>query len=487
MSIQAVFQGTFDFFGPLPVVVEVSQAPLSGDAGLLPIREFDERIGWTKLFAEALRDCRAPELIGHSFLEMSRSRIYGILADYVDQNDHDTLRFDPIFKLIAGRLPNDDPKTDLASQPTLSRFENAIDIPSLKRLQDLFIDQFIASFATPPRHLTLDLDAVDDPAHGEQQLALFHGYFDQHQYFPNFITCADNEQFVMLALRHGSAPAAFAADSDLEYLVTRLRRAWPGVRLHIRGDAGYGVPAMYRVCERLGVDYTFGLPANNVLKTRSDELLEEAVRLFEETQTPQRLFGAFWYQAGSWLAPRWVIVKVEANALGTNRRFVVSNRPGAQVLFEAAYDEYAMRGESENRNKEFKCQMAMDRTSDHRFLANYFRLYLHAAALNLLVRMRREIAAPPPSIPLELPKEALAGRQRQRYFNDRRRKDPLGEGQPCTWRSLIIKVAAEVLVSTRRIVVRLSSTWPHLSYFRQLCEYVRQRPVTPVALSPSTG
>jgi hypothetical protein len=419
---------------------------------------------------------------------MARSRIYGILADYVDQNDHDTLRYDPVFKLIAGRSPDGD---DLASQPTLSRFENAIDIPSLFRLQDLFVDQFIASFAAPPRHLTLDLDAVDDPTHGAQQLTLFHGYFDQYQYFPNFITCADNDQFVLLALRHGSAPAAFAADSDLEYLVTRLRQAWPDVRLHIRGDAGYGMPAMYRMCERLDVDYTFGLAANSVLKKRSDELLVEAVALYEETKTPQRLFGAFWYQAKSWPAERWVIVKVEANAQGTNRRFIVSNRPGAQVLFEAAYDEYAMRGESENRNKEFKCQMGMGRTSDHRFVANYFRLYLHAAALNLLVRLRREIAAPlpmsPRSLPEEVPTEALQGRQRQRHFNARRRADPLGEGQPCTWRSLLVKVAAEVLVSARRVVVRLSSSWPHLDHFQQLCRHLRERPTTPVCVRPSSS
>jgi Transposase DDE domain group 1 len=218
VSIQTAFQATFDFFGEVPVVTDVSPADLSGDAGLLPIREFDDRIGWTKLFAQALDDPRYPDLIDHSFLEMTRSRIYGIIADYIDQNDHDTLRHDPIFKIIAGRSPED---KDLASQPTLSRFENAINIPSLKRLQDLFLDQFVASFAVPPGHLTLDLDAVDDPAHGAQQLVLFHGYFDQYQYFPNFITCAENEQFVMLALRHGSAPAAFAADSDLEGVAKR--------------------------------------------------------------------------------------------------------------------------------------------------------------------------------------------------------------------------------------------------------------------------
>jgi hypothetical protein len=235
VSIQPVHQGTFDFFGDLPVVVEVSDAPLTCDAGLLPIREFDQKIGWTRRFAQQLRDPRVPARIDHAFLEMTQARVYGILADYVDQNDHDTLRSDPLFKLLAGRAP-DGP--DLASQPTLSRFENAVDIPSLKGLADLFLDAFVESFAEAPKHLTLDMDAVDDPAHGQQQLALFHGFFDQYQYFPNFITCAENQQFLLLALRHGSAHAALAADSDLETVVTRLRQAWPNVQLHIRGDAG---------------------------------------------------------------------------------------------------------------------------------------------------------------------------------------------------------------------------------------------------------
>jgi hypothetical protein len=162
----------------LPIVVKPSAAQLSSDGGLLAVRQFDEQIDLTRQFAEAIEDSRIPGLIEHTFLEMVRSRIYGVLAAYEDQNDHDILRYDPIFKLIAERSPDADP---LASQPTLSRFENAISIPSLKRLRDVFIDQFIASFATSPKHLTFDLDAVDDPAHGDQQLVLFHGYFDQYQ------------------------------------------------------------------------------------------------------------------------------------------------------------------------------------------------------------------------------------------------------------------------------------------------------------------
>jgi hypothetical protein len=168
----------FDFYEPLPIQVEVSDAPLTSDAGLLPLRQFDQRIGLTHQFAAALYDPRNPDLIDHTFPEMVRSRVFGILAGYEDQNDHDTLRTDPVFKLIADRSPED---AYLASQPTLSRFENQIDIASLKRLRQVFVDQFIASFAQPPLSLTFDLDAVDDPTYGSQQLSLFHGFYEQHQ------------------------------------------------------------------------------------------------------------------------------------------------------------------------------------------------------------------------------------------------------------------------------------------------------------------
>jgi hypothetical protein len=174
MSVPSAWPLILDFLGT-PLVIEPSQGQLSGDAGLLPIRQFDQRIGLTRSFADALDDPRDPELTEHTFLEMVRSRVYGILAGYEDQNDHDTLRHDPVFKLVAGRSPEDD---DLASQPTLSRFENAISIQSFKRLRDVFLDQFIASFDTPPRHLTFDLDAIDDPAHGHQQLTFWHGHYD---------------------------------------------------------------------------------------------------------------------------------------------------------------------------------------------------------------------------------------------------------------------------------------------------------------------
>src|SRR5262249_13399926 len=162
-----------------------------------------------------------------------------------------------------------------------------------------------------------------------QQLVLFHGYFDQYQYFPSFITSADNDQTVVLSLRPGAVHAALGADDDLEHLVCRLRQVWPDVHIHVRGDCGYGVPWMYDACEPLGWTSPFGTTSNNVLKQHSKPLLEQARAQLAVTQEPQRLFEGFWYQAGTWDRPRWIIVKAEAQAKGTNRRFIVSNRPGA--------------------------------------------------------------------------------------------------------------------------------------------------------------
>jgi Transposase DDE domain group 1 len=491
MSIQAAWQGTLDFFDT-PIVVEPAAGQLSSDAGLLPFRQADQHLGFTRDFAALLNDPRDPDLIDHTNLEMVRSRVYGILAGYEDQNDHDTLRHDPIFKLLAGRSPEAAP---LASQPTLSRFENQIDIPSLKRLRDLFIDQFIAAFPTPPRRLTFDLDAVDDPAHGHQQLTLWHGYYDQNQYLPLFITCPDNDLFVMLSLRPGNVHASLGADDDLEYLIDRLRQVWPDVVIVVRADSAFGLPKMYALAERLRLVYTFGLTANQVLQRQVAPLLAQAEAAYAQERSaarqegrpavPSRLFTGFWYQAKTWGQARWVVAKVEVNDRGTNRRFVVTNRPGAPLLPAATYDAYAERGDSENRNKEIKCGLAMDRLSDHRFCANYFRLYLHTLAMNLLVRLRRQIAEPLPTAEAApgagVPAEAQTGAERQRQFRQRRQRDPLGEGHPCTWRLLVIKVAAEVVVSCRRVVVRLSSSWPHLGWYQRVCDRLRHQPIVGTA------
>jgi hypothetical protein len=451
MSLHDVWQLAFNFLPKKTVCVQPVDENLSTDAGLLIFRQWDEQQQLTEGFARQLEDQRRDP--DHSILEMVRSRLFGILAGYEDQNDHDALRSDAIFKLLADRLPEDD---DLASQPTLSRFENSITPKSLMRLEDWFIERFVNSFDQPPREVTLDIDVFDDPTHGSQQLTL-------------------NDMVVLPVLLYGTADVALGLGEDVLRIVRALREKFPHVLIRIRADSGYAKPWFYRLCERLGVEYSIGIGMNAVLKRNSEELLREASELREQTGEPQRLFTGFDYQAGPWQQPRWIVLKCEANAQGTNRRAVVTNRPGARTLPEGAYDEYSERGESENRNKELKCELCADRLSDHRYMANCFRMFLHCLANNLLVSLRQKIADPPAeegfSNCLEqdaVPVEARTGHVRRRHFNRRREADPLGEGHACTWRMRLIKVAARIEVTARRVHVFLSGSWPFLDHFRDV-------------------
>ena len=468
MSLHDVWHLNFDFLPQKPVSVHPVEENLSTDAGLLVFRQWDQQHGFTKGFAEQLDDCRREP--DHTMLEMVRSRVFGILAGYEDQNDHDALRSDAVFKLLADRLPDDE---DLASQPTLSRFENSITPKALLRLEDWFIERFVNSFDQPPLEVTLDIDVFDDPTHGAQQLTLFHGYYKQYQV--RAITCAENDMVVLPVLLYGTADAALGVGVDLQRIVQALREKFPNVLIRVRADSGYAKPWFYRICERLDVEYSIGIGMNPVLKRNSEELLQNAVQEHETTGQPQRLFTGFDYRAGTWQQPRWVVVKCEANAQGTNRRAVVTNRPGARTLPGGVYDEYSERGESENRNKELKCELCADRLSDHRYMANCFRMFMHCLANNLLVSLRQTIADPPAEEcggdyldEDAVPVEARTGRARRRHFNRRREADPLGEGHACTWRMRLIKVAARITVTARRVRVFLSGSWPFLDHYRDV-------------------
>lgn len=459
MSLQDVWKESLTFFSSKPIEVEISGQAMSADAGLLLIRQFDEKIQFTPQLADALSDPRLePE---HSVLSMLRQRVYGIIAGYEDQNDHHTLRHDPIFQLICSDSPGEHPLT--ASQPTLSRFENSIDIPSLNRLQDLLVELFIAQFEEPPQRLVFDLDGFDDPTHGQQQLTTYHGYYGQYQYFPLIMTNAETDLIVLVSLRHGTAHASLGADEDLEFLVTRVREKWPQVRIEVRADSGFAVPGFYEVCERLDLKYVIGLGMNARLKARSETLLTEAVWRREQLHQDQRLFMALEYQADTWDRTRSVVIKAECHESGTNRRAVVTNHDQALSDPQSVYEDYTQRGESENRNKELKVDLCGDRLSDHRFLANSFRLYLHAASLNLLILLRTHCR-----------RQASEAVEEPPVSGPPTRVSDLGRVQPCGWRQYVVKVTAEVRVSCRRVLIRLNSQWPHLTLWREVLQQVQR-------------
>ena len=444
MSSHSVEQLSFDFLPHLPVIVQRHPGQLSSDAGLLPLRQFDQRWSYTRRFAQCLVDPKPSRQ--HSLLSMLRQRLFGILAGYEDCNDHDTLRDDPVFKLIADRLPEDGA---LASQPTLSRFENLATPEVLQKLIDFTIDTGIERLKQKhggglPASITLDLDATDDPTHGHQQLTLFHGYFGQYQYFPLIISEPTTRHVFVAWLRPGTVHASLGAEDDLMRVVNALRKERPDIAIHVRGDAGFGLPKMDEICEQNNLTYTFGFATNPRLKKLTEGLMNNAVEQYEQTHEKQRLFDCFSYQAETWDHPRTVIAKAECHGIGTNLRFVITNRPGvvSSQDGEREYDHYIQRGESEQRMDELKNGLSMDRLSCHRFMANFFRLLLHTAAFNLLNAAR----------------------------DDKHLPEVLRVGQPCTWRSMLIKVAAVVVQSARRVVVKLAGNWPWWRMYQSVGE-----------------
>lgn len=433
-SVESIEQLQFDFLPHLPVVVQRGQGQLTSDAGLLPLRQFDQRWMFTQRMAACLDDPNPDRR--HSMISMLRQRMFGILAGYEDCNDHDTLRGDPVFKLIADRLPDDDP---LASQPTLSRFENLATPAVLQKLIDFNIITGIERLKQHhggelPASITLDLDATDDTTHGHQQLSLFHGYYGQYQYFPLIISEPTTKHIFLAWLRPGTVHASLGADDDLMRVVQALRQARPDIAIHVRADAGFGLPLMYEICEKHSLTYTFGFSSNARLQAITQPLMQQAVEQYEQMKEKQRLFDCFMYQCASWSHQRTVVAKAECHQQGTNLRFIVTNRENVLTAAdgEREYDDYIQRGESEQRMDELKNGLKMDRLSCHRFMANFFRLMLHVAAMNLLNAARDDEMVPP----------------------------VLRAGQPCTWRSMLIKVAAVIIQSTRRIVVQLAGHWP---------------------------
>ena len=460
---------TFGFHPRKDVIVEVSDKQLSSDGGLIAIKEFDNRIGFIMRFAKLLFDKRKGKP-RHTIHKMLGSRIYGFLSGYTDQNDHQQLRFDPVFKIVAGRDPNDGP---LASQSSLSRFENQVTSADLLAIIEEVPKEWAERFHVRPSLVTLDVDAVDDTVHGQQQLCMFHGFYEQYQYLPLLISHAESNEFVSGWLRPGVVPASLGAEDDLERVTKAVRGKFPDVEILIRGDCGFGLPSIYRFCEENLLSYLIGIATNARLAREAKDHLALAKERFEETGEKQRIFHVFHYRAESWDRTRTVIAKSEYNAKGPNQRFVVTNRPGALINPEAIYDEYAMRGDAENRNKEIKNGLGMDRLSDCRFMANFFRMLMSMLSHNLLVRMKNCVQIPDKeSDPDQVPQEALTGLDRTRFQRERRKWDPLGRAHPQTWRDKFIKVAVEVVSTSRRIVIRMAANWPYLELFKRTSQSI---------------
>ncbi len=342
--------------------------------------------------AEHVPEWRRGRSIRHSLLSLVRQRVYQIACGYEDQNDADALRADPLLKLVLGRLP--ETGADLASQPTLSRLENAPGARECLRIGRALLELYVKERGkeAAPEEVLLDFDATDDPTHGEQEGSHYHGYYRQHMYHPLLVFDGRTNQLIAAVLRAGNTHAGRGALAVLKRIVRRLREAWGGVKIGLRADAGFALPAVYEWCEREGVDYTIGLVSNPRLEALAEPLLERAGRESEELDGRKvRLVSDGPYEAGSWGRPRRVVYKAEVSEKGTNTRFVVTSRTDDEP--ERLYDWYVRRGEAEGWIKDFKRGLKADRLSCCRFWANQFRLLLHAAAYQLMDELRRRLTA----------------------------------------------------------------------------------------------
>jgi hypothetical protein len=377
----------FDTRATLALQAAFDGGRLTSDGGLVWLAEMDEELGLCEAISECVPEWRKRQG-RHSLASLVRQRVFQIACGYEDQNDSDSLREDPLLKALLGSLPESG--ADLASQPTISRMENAPTRSSCHRIAEAIFELYLneRTEGGAPKKVLLDFDSTDDPTHGDQEGSHYHGYYEQHMYHPLLVFDGETGHLITALLRAGNTHGSNSAVALLKRLVGGLRERWPEVAIELRADAGFAVPALYDYCEEEGITYTVGLVSNPRLQELAEDLLDETTERYETQGEKARLFSEGLYGAASWERERRVIYKAEAMEEGTNTRFVVTTRTEDP---EDLYGFYARRGESENWIKDFKLHMKADRLSCHRFLANQFRLLLHAAAYWLMDALRRKL------------------------------------------------------------------------------------------------
>lgn len=361
MQDSATTPTCFETPTPLALQAAFDGGRITSDGGLCWLAEVDRDLGLCEAVARHVPEWRGPS-VRHSLLTLVRQRVYQVACGYEDQNDSDALRKDPLLKVVLGSLP--ETGADLASQPTISRLENAPDAKACLRIARQLGELYVRERGKdgPPERVLLDFDSTDDPTHGDQEGSYYHGYYKTHMYHPLVVFDGETNQLVTAVLRCGNTHASRGALSVLKRVVKRLREAWgQGVQVEIRADAGFAVPAVYEYCEKEGIDYTIGLISNPRLEAMAESLLEEAQREAQQAQAKAkvRLVGEGSYQADSWDHTRRVIYKAEVLEKGTNTRFVVTSKNKDEP--SKLYDWYVKRGEVEGWIKDFKVALKADR------------------------------------------------------------------------------------------------------------------------------
>ncbi len=426
------------------VVAQFDGARMSTEGGALLLRAVDRRIRLLKRVAACFRDARDPERIEHALSELLAQRIYGLALGYEDLNDHEELRRDPLLGLLAGKRDLEEP---LAGKSTLNRMERApANSPQAERyhkiaysaeaLDALLVDIFLEAHSRPPRQIVLDLDVTDIPLHGEQEARFFHGYYNHYCYLPLYVF--SGEHLLCARLRPSNQDASAGSVEEVARIVRQIRRRWPRVRIVLRADSGFCREELMVWCETHGADYVLGLARNSRLRRQIVSEMRQAKQEHRRTGKAARVFTEFRYRTrSSWSRARRVVAKAEYLEKGENPRYLVTSLDASAWPAQKLYEQlYCARGEMENRIKE-QLSLFSDRLSTETMRANQLRLYFSSLAYVLLHALRRL---------------ALAGTD-------------WATAQVDTIRLRLLKIAAEVCLTARRLWVRYSRAYPWKAIF----------------------
>jgi hypothetical protein len=443
----------FEACGRREIVARFDGGTISSDGGAFLLRQTDRRLNLLPRLAKCFLDGRNPDLVEHSVLEMLSQRVYGLALGYEDLNDHEQLRKDPVFGVLAGREDLDAP---LAGKSTLNRMELGAGTQDRYKkitfwkeaLDELLVKVFLESYPTAPDEIVLDVDTTDLPLHGHQEGRFFHGYYDEYCYLPLYIFCG--EHVLCARLRESNHDAAFGSWAEIQRIVAQIRSAWPKVKIILRGDSGFCRNELMSWCENNRVDFVFGLARNQRLRKIIGAEMHEATQQWNRTGKPARVFAEFDYQTrktrnSGWDRKRRVVAKAEHIDGKENPRFVVTSLSSESWAGKALYEElYCARGDMENRIKE-QFSLFADRVSTETIRANQMRLYLSTMAYVLVSGLRR----------LGLKATELA------------------QAQVSTIRTKLLKIGAQIRVTVRKVWVSMASSYPWQSLYQQVWTNLR--------------
>lgn len=431
---------SFPFVSGKPVTARFDGGDITSDAGVLLLAQADRKLGLTQALAGSFVDKRDQAKIAHPLIDLLRERVYAISLGYEDANDLDSLAGDPALRVGCGRTLAPDDR--LASQPTISRLENDADSKDLLCMAEALAQIVVRQLPKGTRRVILDVDASEDPCHGQQELEFFNKHYNSHCYLPLFlhITAEDGIQRLLAAmLRPGRADAKTGLFGLLSRAVKLLRARFPAIQIILRADGGFGQAEVIAFARGHNLPFVLGLPTNARVKRLAAPYEQAAIERAGNAEETRRYYAEFAYQADTWEHSERVIERIEVTHGLVNPRFVVTNLSNKSA--EDVYLFYCGRGEQENRIKEIKLDLSSDRTSCHRFLANQFRLIIHAAACVLLRAIQ----------------DGLSG-------------TVFEKAQIGTIRLKLLKVGAQAKESLRVLWLRLSSSFAYQQVWHLLYE-----------------